>query len=198
MKNILSKQTEQVINSLPTTAKIIVFIVLFGIVFTLWRITLWSPLQQKKEIIQQKTQNTTKEIKLLQQSITSLQNVLAQKKYIQTPEETTPSEKTTTITTEPSPQKISQTLKALLATNNLNLVSLDATNTKITVDQNSQRKTFEHKTTIQFTGTYFASIKYIETIEKLNWPIYWDTLTYTVTKYPEANVMLEIHTISTQ
>lgn len=198
MKNILSKQTEQVINSLPTTAKIIVFIVLFGIVFTLWRITLWSPLQQKKEIIQQKTQNTTKEIKLLQQSITSLQNVLAQKKYIQTPEDTTPSEKTTTITTEPSPQKISQTLKALLATNNLNLVSLDATNTKITVDQNSQRKTFEHKTTIQFTGTYFASIKYIETIEKLNWPIYWDTLTYTVTKYPEANVMLEIHTISTQ
>lgn len=192
MKNLLSKQTEQIINSLPNTAKIIVFIVLFGIVFTLWRITLWSPLQHKKAIIQQKTQNITKEIKLLQQSIASLQNSLAQKQSIQTSEKIAPME------VGPSPQKISQTLKALLTTNNLNLISLDATNTKITVDQISQNKTFEHKTTIQFTGTYFASIKYIEAIEKLNWPIYWDTLTYTVTKYPEANVTLEIHTISLQ
>jgi MSHA biogenesis protein MshJ len=54
----------------------------------------------------------------------------------------------------------------------------------------------EHKLTIEFRANYFATIAYLNRLEKLPWHLYWDSLEYKVIKYPEANVIIQIYVLS--
>ncbi len=50
--------------------------------------------------------------------------------------------------------------------------------------------------TVEFaSGDYFATLRYLERLEKLQW-WFWDALDYQVIAYPSAKVTLKLHTIS--
>lgn len=51
---------------------------------------------------------------------------------------------------------------------------------------------------LTFSGSYFATLKYLQDLEALHWRIFWDSLDYQVGEYPDAKVTLVIHTISTK
>ena len=49
-----------------------------------------------------------------------------------------------------------------------------------------------------FEGDFFNTLNYLQALEKTSWPIFWDQLTYTVTEYPKAKIVLRVHTLSEQ
>jgi len=49
---------------------------------------------------------------------------------------------------------------------------------------------------LTFQGGYFSTIEYLRRLEKLRWPIYWDSLNYHTFRYPKANVVVRFHLLS--
>lgn len=57
---------------------------------------------------------------------------------------------------------------------------------------------YQHGLQLELSADYFGTIAYLQKLEKMNWPIYWDSIVYKVVKYPTANVVLKIHVLSLQ
>lgn len=57
---------------------------------------------------------------------------------------------------------------------------------------------FKHAVVMELTGGYFDIHEYVEALENLPWRLYWDSLDYSVTRYPNARVMLQVYTLSTE
>lgn len=57
---------------------------------------------------------------------------------------------------------------------------------------------FKHAVTVSFHGDYFAVIRYLKSLENLEWKIYWNILDYEVDQYPRAHITLEVFTLSTE
>lgn len=57
---------------------------------------------------------------------------------------------------------------------------------------------YTHSFRIEFLSDYFSTLHYLSSIEKLPWPIYWDTLEYKVLQYPKADVSITFHVLSIQ
>ena len=56
---------------------------------------------------------------------------------------------------------------------------------------------YQHGIQLRFTGNYFAARDFVFAVEDLGWRLYWNELEYTVNGYPEAEVMIELFTLST-
>lgn len=57
---------------------------------------------------------------------------------------------------------------------------------------------FKHTVTISLEGRYFDVVNYLTVIEKLPWKIYWEFLDYRVVNYPNAKVILQVYTLTTE
>jgi MSHA biogenesis protein MshJ len=57
---------------------------------------------------------------------------------------------------------------------------------------------YQHKLTIQLNGNFFNVLSFLTRLEKLPWHLYWDSLEYKVTKYPEANVTIQLYVLSNE
>jgi MSHA biogenesis protein MshJ len=56
----------------------------------------------------------------------------------------------------------------------------------------------QHKLAIEFHANYFDTMAYLKRLERLPWHLYWDSLEYKVTKYPEADVIVQLYILSNQ
>ncbi len=56
---------------------------------------------------------------------------------------------------------------------------------------------FRHTLRITLRGKYLDIVRYLSTVEKLPWRIFWDEVTLDAQQYPLSVVTLEFHTIST-
>jgi len=57
---------------------------------------------------------------------------------------------------------------------------------------------FSHGVRLQLIGGYFDIVNFLQALEQLPESFYWKTLTYQVKKYPNAEIEIEIYTLSTQ
>ncbi|OZB03688.1 MAG: hypothetical protein B7X54_09385 [Idiomarina sp. 34-48-12] len=55
---------------------------------------------------------------------------------------------------------------------------------------------FRHRLQLVIRGNYFSLSNYLQQLEKLNWSFYWQRLDYHVLQAPDAELTLEIYTIS--
>ncbi len=55
---------------------------------------------------------------------------------------------------------------------------------------------FRHGLQIEFEGNYLAALKYLKTLEALDWEFYWDAVVLDVTDYPRARIVITVHTLS--
>ncbi len=55
---------------------------------------------------------------------------------------------------------------------------------------------YKHRLQLVVVGSYFDVQRYFATLEELPWNFYWQRLDYRVTSHPQAEVMLEIYTLS--
>ena len=53
-----------------------------------------------------------------------------------------------------------------------------------------------HGFEIEFSGSYLATLNYLEALEKLPWRFFWDSVSYEVLDYPKSIVRLKLHTLS--
>lgn len=56
---------------------------------------------------------------------------------------------------------------------------------------------FKHGVKMSLRGNYFDVLHYLQSIENLQWRVYWELLDYEVQSYPKANVQLLVYTLST-
>ncbi|WP_045860573.1 hypothetical protein [Teredinibacter purpureus] len=56
---------------------------------------------------------------------------------------------------------------------------------------------YKHAVRVSLRGDYFAVIDYLQQLEQLPWKLYWDFIEYEVKSYPNAEVSLEVYTLST-
>jgi hypothetical protein len=55
---------------------------------------------------------------------------------------------------------------------------------------------YMHNIAWTFTGDYFSTLEYLKQFDTLKWHLFWDDLSYRVSKYPQATVVIELHTIT--
>ena len=55
---------------------------------------------------------------------------------------------------------------------------------------------YKHRLQLVISGNYFDVQQYFETLEDLPWAFYWQRMDYRVTTYPNAEVTVEIYTLS--
>ncbi len=55
---------------------------------------------------------------------------------------------------------------------------------------------YKHGLQIEFKGSYLSTLKYLKALHELPWKFYWDGLDFQVEKYPQARVVITVHTLS--
>lgn len=106
------------------------------------------------------------------------------------------------------PTQITTLLRSLLLEqgDGLHLISLnnepvesislnELTNTEKT-SENDDAVLYQHAATVKLVGTYQQLYQYITMLEQSPWQLFWDQLDYKVTQYPHAEIVLRVHTIS--
>lgn len=55
---------------------------------------------------------------------------------------------------------------------------------------------YRHGLRIEITGNYLTALSYLKSLEELEWDFFWDNFELTVDEYPNANIAIEIFTLS--
>lgn len=55
---------------------------------------------------------------------------------------------------------------------------------------------YQHGLVIEFRGSYMSTLAYLRALQALPWAFYWDSVKLDVTHYPQARVVITVHTIS--
>ncbi len=59
-------------------------------------------------------------------------------------------------------------------------------------------ETYQHALEVEFQADYFSTVQYLSRLEKMPWPVYWDSLQYRVLTYPKADIILKLHVFTQQ
>lgn len=57
---------------------------------------------------------------------------------------------------------------------------------------------YKHGLLLELRGDYMSTLRYLSAVEQLRWRLLWDRITYEVDGYPEARVVLIVHSLSTE
>lgn len=64
-------------------------------------------------------------------------------------------------------------------------------------EQNADLPLYQHGVRFVFEGRYAEVLSYLENVEAFPWQVYWRSLDYQVSEYPNATITLELYTLST-
>lgn len=185
------------INSLSWRLRVVIFAALLIVIFIAWRSLLWTDLQQKKVLVTPQLKMATKELKVLQSALQAAERHWQQQNHIlaskRNKEQTVKKNGNNLV----SPKEITRVLEQLLfARHDLVLLELQNLPEKQIQPANNKLVLYEYGIVIKFRGNYFATLRYLHDLENLAWPLFWDKLDYKRTNYPEAEVTLQLHTVS--
>lgn len=55
---------------------------------------------------------------------------------------------------------------------------------------------YRHGVSLKVEGSYLAVYNYLKRVEQSSWHFYWDSIEYKVSRYPQAEVLIEVFTLS--
>lgn len=55
---------------------------------------------------------------------------------------------------------------------------------------------YRHGLVIEFRGSYLSTLAYLRALQALPWAFYWDSVKLDVEHYPQARVVITVHTLS--
>jgi len=99
-----------------------------------------------------------------------------------------------------SPKNMPEVFSKLLNRNDLTLESIsnaDAEPVNISTNGQEDSLLFKHGLLLEMKGQFLSGLNYIKQMEKQDWQLYWDELSYTSHKYPNGVLTLKVHTLST-
>lgn len=109
-----------------------------------------------------------------------------------------------------SPREMSLMLSRLLQSETkLDLISLQNKTSELlltsafasatdAVSAGSKIELYKHGMQMTFEGDYMETIRFLRSLERLQNNFFWETLDYSVTEYPNARIILDIYTLSTE
>ena len=90
---------------------------------------------------------------------------------------------------KPFPEKVEKTDQDL----EQNSVSAEASNEEVKVEALTA---WEHGLRVEFSGSYLDTMKYLQSLEELNWEFYWDSVELEVDEFPNVNTAIKVYTLS--
>ena len=57
---------------------------------------------------------------------------------------------------------------------------------------------FKHSVVVRVSGSYFELLEFVRLLEVSEWRFYWEQLDYRVTRYPNADILLRVYTLSAE
>lgn len=184
----------QTMNRWPAKIRVLLFIITMVAIFFAWKSFLWDRVQYKKIALSNQTKSTYNEMRVLENGLKEAQATL-----LKTGREPKQIVQTNTHNRLVPAKEITKVLEDLLfARHDLELLQLQNLPVKAIPGGKSNLMVYEYGVVIKFKGNYFATLRYLYDLENLNWAFFWDKLTYQVTKYPYAEVILQLHTLSDQ
>ncbi|KPJ68031.1 MAG: hypothetical protein AMJ43_01040 [Coxiella sp. DG_40] len=185
------------IDSLTLPKRVILLVGCMVIIFVAWRYCLWNDLIQRKTLLNTRVKLAKREMLTIGNALqTTRQKMQDENGNEQPSKKFIPNKKETNLV---SPEEITQVLQDILfARHDLELLQIENLPVKKVAPPNTELVFFEYGIVIKFRGSYFAALRYLHDLENLHWPLFWDKLDYRVVKYPQAEVTLFLHTVSTQ
>lgn len=55
---------------------------------------------------------------------------------------------------------------------------------------------FRHGLLMEIEGSYLNTLLFLKSLEHLEWKLYWDSIEFKTKKYPNANVIIKVYTLS--
>ena len=96
-----------------------------------------------------------------------------------------------------SPQLMAKALRDVLLQNyQLKLVKLDTLPASPLTGTAQSYAVYQHGLAITFSGRYFDTLEYLQSLEALPWRFYWDSIAYKVKEYPDAEITIKVYTLS--
>ncbi len=101
------------------------------------------------------------------------------------------------------PEKMFQLMNRLIYSDSkLKLLSLKRREVKpaipVTVDQPEDQGIYRHVLEIRFSGKFLDILKYMQSLEQLDWKLLWDEIEIANQEYPLTTVKVVISTLSTR
>lgn len=98
------------------------------------------------------------------------------------------------------PTRIPYLLESMLRDlSNLKLVSMETLERvpfNSNAGQSESSALYKHRVKITFTGEYQNLLRYLKRVEKLPFPIGWESLEYRITRFPQAQIVLVVYMLS--
>jgi MSHA biogenesis protein MshJ len=85
-----------------------------------------------------------------------------------------------------------------VGTDNLSKGSSTKTNSTTGSSSTTAAGVYEHAVALHVSGNYFQVVQFLTALEQLPWKFYWQSLDYKVTKYPNAEIILRVYTLSAE
>lgn len=77
---------------------------------------------------------------------------------------------------------------------------LEQNNTSITEQKKIEvvepHLAWRHGLQVEFSGSYLDTLEYLQSLEKLHWKFYWDSVELNVDEYPNVNTVIKVYTLS--
>ena len=187
---------------------------IFLVFYLLWYFILYNPLQNDRSALHNQASEISKQIKKSQTDANTLiadavkpPDPKLKAKYEELQKQLKDLDAQLQVLNQDMipPDKMADVLKEILGKETtLRLVQLNSSPSQLLasgVKKNNSTTTdklYAQGFELVLDGSYFHTIDYLQRIEKLPWRIFWDQLMYKVTKYPDAQITIRVHTLSRQ
>jgi len=194
-------------DSLTKREKIIVVSAMLAIFWSLWDSFFYQPASKKQLSLKQALISLNSEISTQRQTASLLQsagnadpnkeiqNKLAELKaqYTRLQEQVMFGNKRFV-----PPERMADALSDMLKQNHqLTLLKLESLPATTLLEAKEQHQPiYKHGLVITFAGTYADTVRYLESLEALQWAIIWESLDYKVKEYPMAEITIRVVTLS--
>lgn len=200
------------INHLTLRERVLVLLACLVVLYQLWDSLLWVPLNDKQDDLMSREAQINQQMVQLQVDLKVLtagaaldpdretkkqiQNLKSQLSVVNEQIKQTSSSLV-------SPAEMAKLLEQLLISEKgLGLVSLKTQDSVALIPMDAKQlssnnyQIYRHGFSIEFEGSYFATLRYIEALEKLPWKFFWEGIEYQVERYPGSRVRLNLYTLS--
>ena len=200
------------IDAFTLRERVLIFVALLVGLHQLWDSFVWGPMVARQDALQAEEQSLNKEMLQMQIDLKLLSAKASADPDKQVKQEIENLEKQLESLTGKikqdsagmvSPEKMARLLEEmLLSQETLQLLHLETHDSIALIKPEKDQlpavkyQIYRHDFTIQFTGSYLATLKYLETLERLETKFFWDAIEFGVEDFPENKVSLRLYTLS--
>jgi len=220
MSPALTKLFEQ-IDSRILRERVLIFLTLLAVVFVAWNFLVQAPFDRERKHLEAEAGKITTEQHALESHISTLTMAMASDPAITKAKEIESLNASVAkmearlsglsqglISAEQLPKALEDVLRRTASVKLLQVRTLAATELQLTAvktDPAGATKpevrgagVYKHGVLIRVAGNYSQLIQLMTEIEALQWKFYWESLDYTVKKYPNAEIDIRVFTLSSE